>query len=36
MQEMNAFRERMKRLMLWRRNDRVFEYEYWVKNRGLK
>lgn len=32
---MDAFRERMKRLMIWRRDEWPYEYEYWRKNRGL-
>lgn len=30
------FRERMQSLMLWRKNEWPYEYEYWKKNRGLK
>jgi len=29
------FRKRMRALMLWRKNEWPYEYEYWVKNRGL-
>lgn len=31
-----AFIERMRRLMVWRKEEWPFEYEYWRKNRGLE
>jgi len=30
------FRERMRSLMLWRKDEWPYEYEYWKKHRGLK
>ncbi len=30
------FRKRMKSLMLWRKNEWPYEYEYWKKHKGLK
>lgn len=34
-QRMDAFRDRMKSLMLWRKTEWPYEYEYWQKYRGL-
>jgi multimeric flavodoxin WrbA len=34
-QTMNAFRERMRQLMLWRKDQWPHEYEYWRTHRGL-
>jgi hypothetical protein len=34
--QMNAFKERMKNLIIYRREEWPFEYEYWRKFRGLK
>ena len=34
-QAMAAFRERMRQLMLWRRSEWPYEYEYWKSRRGL-
>jgi multimeric flavodoxin WrbA len=34
--QMNAFNERMKNLITYRREEWPFEYEYWRKFRGLK
>ena len=34
-QTMAAFRERMRRLMLWRKSEWPYEYEYWRTRRGL-
>jgi multimeric flavodoxin WrbA len=34
-QIMAAFRERMRQLMLWRRQEWPYEYEYWKSHRGL-
>ena len=34
--EMKAFYERMKRLMLYRKDQWPYEYDYWVKYRNLK
>jgi multimeric flavodoxin WrbA len=34
--ERAQFKERMKRLMLWRGNEWPYEYEFWKKYRGLK
>jgi multimeric flavodoxin WrbA len=31
----NAFRERMRALMNWRREEWPYEYRYWKENRGL-
>ena len=30
------FRERMRQLMLWRKEDWPYEYEYWKKHYGLE
>jgi multimeric flavodoxin WrbA len=30
------FKERMKQLMLWRKEEWPYEYEYWKKHRGLE
>jgi multimeric flavodoxin WrbA len=35
-QTMTAFRERMRRLMLWRKHQWPYEYEYWQTHRGLE
>jgi multimeric flavodoxin WrbA len=32
----SQFRERMKSLILWRKSEWPYEYEYWKKHRGLK
>ena len=32
---MSDFEERMRKLMLWRREEWPFEYDYWRRNRGL-
>ena len=32
---MTTFRERMRQLMLWRRQEWPYEYEYWKSGRGL-
>ncbi|MGA3175496.1 MAG: flavodoxin family protein [Syntrophorhabdales bacterium] len=32
----SEFQERMRSLMLWRRNEWPYEYEYWKAHRGLK
>jgi multimeric flavodoxin WrbA len=34
-QKMALFKERMRLLMVYRKEDWPFEYEYWKKNRGL-
>lgn len=34
-QTMASFRERMRRLMLWRKEQWPYEYEYWRSHRGL-
>ena len=34
--ERAKFKERMRRLMLWRKNEWPYEYEFWKKYRGLK
>lgn len=34
--QMNAFKERMKNLIIYRREEWPFEYEYWCNFRGLK
>lgn len=34
-QIMASFRERMRQLMLWRRQEWSYEYEYWRTHRGL-
>lgn len=34
--QMNAFKERMKNLITYRREEWPFEYEYWCAYRGLK
>ncbi len=34
--EMARFRSRMRSLMLWRKDEWPYEYEYWKKHRGLK
>jgi hypothetical protein len=34
--QMNTFKERMKNLITYRREEWPFEYEYWRKLRGLK
>ncbi|HUT56166.1 MAG TPA: flavodoxin family protein [bacterium] len=31
-----AFKERMRSLMLWRKDEWPYEYEYWQKHHGLK
>lgn len=31
----DLFHERMKQLMLWRKSEWPFEYDYWVKHHGL-
>jgi multimeric flavodoxin WrbA len=36
MEEMNAFRERMEGLLLWRKDEWPFEYEYLMKKQGAK
>ncbi|MBN1103354.1 MAG: hypothetical protein JXL84_08080 [Deltaproteobacteria bacterium] len=33
---MNAFKERMKNLITYRREEWPFKYEYWCRFRGLK
>ena len=33
---MKSFKERMRRLMLFRKEDWPYEYEFWKKERGLK
>jgi multimeric flavodoxin WrbA len=35
-QKMNAFRERMRALMLYRKKDWPYEYRFWQKYRGLQ
>ena len=34
-EKMSAFRQRMKNLMEWRKDEWPYEYEYWRKHRGL-
>jgi len=33
---MKSFEERMRRLILFRKEDWPYEYEFWKKQRGLK
>ena len=35
-QKMNAFKERMRALMLYRKKDWPHEYRYWQDHRGLQ
>lgn len=35
-EKMSAFRERMRRLMLFRKEEWPYEYEYWKKHEGLE
>jgi multimeric flavodoxin WrbA len=35
-QEAAAFKERMRELMLWRKDEWPYEYDYWQKHHGLK
>lgn len=34
--EASEFKERMRSLMLWRKDEWPYEYEYWKKHRGLE